>query len=674
VSDRPTSGATEPTASWSRSPIAARGLRAVAYLLPVVTAWLAVRATSDLYYRPDGWAGLAAWLVQAITVSVIVSSVVDRLSRRLLPLAVLMNLSLAFPDQAPSRFSMALRAGSTRQLTTRLDQIASEGLGTDPQEAAGRALELVAALANHDRRTRGHTERVRANADLIAEELGLRQNDRWRLAWGVLLHDIGKLTVPAEILNKESALTEAEWAVLRRHPAAGRQMLEPLTGWLDDWIRAAGDHHERWDGTGYPDGLAGTDISLAGRITAVADAFDVITSARSYKQPLSPTAAREELVRCSGTQFDPSVVRAFLAVSMGRRWNGGPLAWLAELPSLGRFTTTLANSAGTISIASAAFVASLAGVGGVTDHPPGDLAMVETRELVVEPASTPINRPTNDSAASLGTELSATPVVSEPATTAPPTTATATSPVTTAGANSSTTTTATTMAAPAVAKTSPPTTASPSSARPTSARPTSARPTTPGPTTTVAPATAPAAAPPGGRVWYLTNPGSGDTRAATMLTLFGTAPSASSLPNYDTDRDTVAGLSIKHDSRGLDATDTRAYQEWSASYSNSATLSGTATATMYLGGRDLSGSNAVGLRVGLYRCSWTCTLMASGDWTGTSQDGVFQPVTVPLGSVQISLSWGTRLVVKVAAPNSLSTSDISLAYDTAAHPAVLTIG
>jgi len=361
-------------------------------VLPLLTAWLAVRGTSHWYLRPEGPLGLVAWLLQAIAVSVAVSAVVDHLARRLLPLAALLNLSLAFPNEAPSRFGIALRAGSAKRLQERLDQVAAEGLGDSPDEAARRALDLVASLSAHDRLTRGHTERVRAHAEVIARELGLSDTERLHLAWGVLLHDIGKLAVPAEILNKEGELSSEEWAVLRNHPAAGQAILAPLAGWLDDWVRAAGEHHERWDGNVYPAGLAGTRISLAGRITAVADAYDVITSARSYKKPMSAAAARQELVRCSGSQFDPAVVRAFLSASVRRRWHGGPLAWVAELPSLGRLTTTLSNSAAAATATAAAIVAGVTGIGSLAPDPPADLALVAPAPAPA-PAATPLPGP-----------------------------------------------------------------------------------------------------------------------------------------------------------------------------------------------------------------------------------------------------------------------------------------
>ena len=131
--------------------------------------------------------------------------------------------------------------------------------------------------------------------------------------------------------------TDEEWQFIRSHPELGARLAEPLRAWLGEWADAISDHHERWDGKGYPRGIEGDDISLAGRIVAVADVFDVITSARSYKEPGDAVAARDEIARCAGAQFDPRVVRAFLSISLGRlRLAMGPLSWLAQAPILGR--------------------------------------------------------------------------------------------------------------------------------------------------------------------------------------------------------------------------------------------------------------------------------------------------------------------------------------------------
>ncbi len=163
--------------------------------------------------------------------------------------------------------------------------------------------------------------------------MGLDAEFRAKLRWGALLHDMGKLSVPPEILNKVGRPSDEEWALLQKHPAEGARMLAPLAEWLGDAVHAAGQHHERWDGQGYPVGLRGEEISLSARIVAVADAFAVMSAARSYKRPLPMSAARAELTKNSGTQYDPAVVRAMLSASVGRVSKAaGPFASLGSSP------------------------------------------------------------------------------------------------------------------------------------------------------------------------------------------------------------------------------------------------------------------------------------------------------------------------------------------------------
>jgi HD-GYP domain-containing protein (c-di-GMP phosphodiesterase class II) len=305
---------------WSSRPLAATGVRALVLLVPLACAVGAAVAFARLVERPAGSVQVV-WWAALFAVSSAVLAGIERASRRLLPLETLLRLSLVFPDRAPSRFRVALRAGSTRAL----DAAGATG--------AAELTALVAALSRHDRRTRGHSERVRAFSDLIAEELGLPPGDRDRLRFAALLHDLGKITVPAELLNRDGPLDEDEWTLVRSHPVEGARLAAPIAAWLGEWLLAIELHHERWDGTGYPRGLAGEQIPLGARIVAVADAFDVMTALRSYRAPLDVRQAREELVRCSGTDFDPAVVRALLQVSFSRlRRTVGPLAWLLQLP------------------------------------------------------------------------------------------------------------------------------------------------------------------------------------------------------------------------------------------------------------------------------------------------------------------------------------------------------
>ncbi|MGH2656690.1 MAG: HD-GYP domain-containing protein, partial [Actinomycetota bacterium] len=208
--------------------------------------------------------------------------------------------------------------------------------------------ELVATLNAHDRQTRGHSERVRVLTDLLAAAMKLPRADRDRLRWAALLHDIGKLEVSTEILNKPGKPEPHEWDALKRHPEAGARLAGPLLPWLGEWGSAISEHHERFDGEGYPTGRSGMGISRGGRILAVCDSFETMTASRSYKKPMGIAAARRELTRCAGGQFDPDVVRTFIAVSLGRLWwKVGPVSWAAQLPfiSLRSAGTSLAGAA-----------------------------------------------------------------------------------------------------------------------------------------------------------------------------------------------------------------------------------------------------------------------------------------------------------------------------------------
>jgi HD-GYP domain-containing protein (c-di-GMP phosphodiesterase class II) len=330
---------------------------------------LAARVVAPALTQPTGGLRTALFLLESAIVATAAATWTDRATRRLLPLSALFHISLVFPDEAPSRFRVALRAGSTKRIAAEMSASdAPRRWGGTPEEAATLVLEMVSALGRHDRLTRGHTERVRAYSDLIAEELELARSDREMLRWGVLVHDIGKLAVPHEVLNKKARLTAEEWAILKGHPAAGERLLRPLAEWLGAWRLAASEHHERFDGTGYPKGLAGLDISLAGRIVAVADAYDVITSTRSYKRPMSAEAARAELVRCAGTQFDPVIVRAMLNVSLGKlRLVSGPFGAIGNVPLLAKVPgLSQAVASGSV-IATSAFVATALSLGAVPE-------------------------------------------------------------------------------------------------------------------------------------------------------------------------------------------------------------------------------------------------------------------------------------------------------------------
>lgn len=169
---------------------------------------------------------------------------------------------------------------------------------------------LTAALETRDQETHGHSERVVTYSLRLGREYGLDSQRIKALEFGSLLHDIGKIGVPDLILRKPAKLTDDEWILMREHPMHGQQILRGIR-FLEGAARVVAQHHEKWDGSGYPLGLRGEEIDLCARIFSVADAFDAMTSDRVYRKGKSYEAAAKELDDWAGRQFDPKVVEAF---------------------------------------------------------------------------------------------------------------------------------------------------------------------------------------------------------------------------------------------------------------------------------------------------------------------------------------------------------------------------
>ena len=227
--------------------------------------------------------------------------------------------------------------------------IQSTGQARVRQETVVLAVQALAASA-HDRETGDHAQRVMQLAEAIARQLAQSEEDIHLLRLAALLHDIGKIGIPDVIRLKPGPLTHEEWDVMHRHPDIGRQILEQAGGIFHPLASIVGTHHERWDGRGYPNGVAKDQIPLGARILAVVDSYDAMTSPRVYQRNLlSAAQARAELQRCAGSQFDPRVVEAFLHVleEQGKALcstAGAPvsLSWLALIPhSLNRWPETL---------------------------------------------------------------------------------------------------------------------------------------------------------------------------------------------------------------------------------------------------------------------------------------------------------------------------------------------
>lgn len=175
---------------------------------------------------------------------------------------------------------------------------------------------LAEAIDAKDPSTRGHSDWVSKYALMIGRQLGLENNDLDELVYAGYLHDVGKIGIPDNILRKSSQLSGEEWKLMKKHPIVSARILEPVP--ISPVIKAAiRHHHERFDGKGYPYGLAGKSIPLAARILSIADSYEAMTSDRPYRKALSDEQAVTELMRCVGTQFDPGLVEAFLA-ALGR--------------------------------------------------------------------------------------------------------------------------------------------------------------------------------------------------------------------------------------------------------------------------------------------------------------------------------------------------------------------
>ncbi len=200
--------------------------------------------------------------------------------------------------------------------------------GTLPAALVETVTSLAFAIDAKDQYTQGHSQKVSAYAVMLAQGLGLSQEEVEEIRLAALLHDIGKVGIPEVILNKSGPLDAAEWETMKTHTDLGFQILEPLKP-MERIRRMVRHHHEFYDGSGYPERLKGGDIPYGSRVIAIADAYDTITSTRSYKKPRTPEDAFSELQRCAASQFDPEIVGVFIATM---RRTPDPKAGSKELP------------------------------------------------------------------------------------------------------------------------------------------------------------------------------------------------------------------------------------------------------------------------------------------------------------------------------------------------------
>ena len=256
------------------------------------------------------WVGLGAislavlgsiWLARTLT------NPIDRLSQSLTAMITGSQNRDAVPLSGTSR--------ELDQLATTFNSLLASLASAEAEAEAtylGAVRALAAALDARDPYTAGHSERVSIFAVAMGEELKLDSDAKETLRLGALLHDIGKIGVPDEVLRKSGALTAAEFEIIKTHPSAGARILRSIP-FLAPHIPIVELHHERPDGLGYPYGLRGDEIPLAARIVHVADAFDAMTSARAYRSGRIPVEAIAELRRCIGTDFDGQSVESLIA-------------------------------------------------------------------------------------------------------------------------------------------------------------------------------------------------------------------------------------------------------------------------------------------------------------------------------------------------------------------------
>lgn len=206
---------------------------------------------------------------------------------------------------------------------TSITAISNSGLISQLREFSEKTVESLAkAIDARDKYTHGHTERVSEYTLAICRSLDWKREKLNQAFMGTLLHDIGKIGIPDAVLNKPGRLTEQEYELMKSHPDIGLEILKDIPR-MKEMLNYVHCHHECYDGSGYPQGLKGEDIPLEGRIVCVADAFDAMTSDRSYRKALSVEEAMAELERCSGSQFDPRIVNVFQAITEREAFGGG---------------------------------------------------------------------------------------------------------------------------------------------------------------------------------------------------------------------------------------------------------------------------------------------------------------------------------------------------------------
>lgn len=357
--------------------------RLAAFALPALVGFVLASAILWFVGPFQSTIELVAWLLVAFVVSFAIATFTAEVVQRAVRRTDTYRNTIQFDSQVDELFGEYLRTGNIRTLRKTAQE---NGHSLTMIDAVAAQLD---ELTKHDRLTRGHTERVRAYASLIGNEMGLPEDQVELLNWTAMMHDIGKLDVPGNILNKPGKPTPEEWDVLKGHPWAAFKRLNMLEEHFGESIyEGALYHHERWDGTGYPFGLTGNEIPLFGRITAVADAFDVMTHARSYKDPSPIGEARDELLRAAGSHFDPNVVAAFVRIGeQDLREIRGLSATFAGLSLVGSQVGSVVSN---VAISVATLVGAGVTIAAAEEPPPAAVAFAseEAPDTTVAPTTT----------------------------------------------------------------------------------------------------------------------------------------------------------------------------------------------------------------------------------------------------------------------------------------------
>ena len=276
----------------------------VCYIVPLVSLFIQLSSIFDLYYQLSRSIRLSLLFFTTIP---IIASIVQIFVYGI----SLTNISIVGTAVLLYIFAL-IDINNTAEKATRLElEYLKKSQQSSRRLFEQTATALVNAIDAKDKYTHGHSSRVAEYSRKIAEALGKSEDECQEIYYAALLHDVGKIGIPKEIINKEGKLTKEEYEVIKQHPVVGKQILSSISEYPYLSI-GANHHHERYDGKGYPDKLKGEDIPEIARIVAVADAYDAMTSKRSYRDPIPQQKVREEFVKGAGAQFDPEFAKIML--------------------------------------------------------------------------------------------------------------------------------------------------------------------------------------------------------------------------------------------------------------------------------------------------------------------------------------------------------------------------